>query len=216
MSLAQAAPITLYDWAFNVNGMTYEAALGDTLPGNFNDDNFNWDSGIGTLFVTFSPSSAGDYKILGFFDHEIVEGTNTFFNEYAFTTTSPQTGQTWEADESGFLGDIYYNLLDSQLDNTNGVPKGFPDDVAMAMGWDFHLASDEYAIISFILDETEPESGFYLTHADQASSDAIFFSSSLTTITTNPVPEPGTLILFGIGLIAISKFSVSNKKRKYL
>ena len=102
------------------------------------------------------------------------------------------------------------------MDNSNGVPQGFSDDVAMAMGWDFHLASDEYAVISFILDETEPGSGFYLTHADQDSSEVIFFSSTLTTITTNPVPEPGTLILFGIGLIAISKFSVSNEKRNYL
>lgn len=93
ISLAYAAPITLYDWAFNVNGMTYEAALGDTLPGDFNDDNFNWDSGIGTLFVTFSPSSSGDYSILGFFDHEIVEDTNLFLTNMLLPQAARSQGK---------------------------------------------------------------------------------------------------------------------------
>ena len=210
-SVVRAAPITLYDWAFNVNGTTYEAWIGDVLPEYFNDDNFNWDKGTGTLIITCSPGTAGDYTILGFFDHEIVEGANTFFNEYAFTVGNTKEGQTWEADEPAFIGDIYFNVLDGQLDNTNSVPCNLPDDVSMAMGWDFSLAANEFAVIAFQLSETEPDSEFYLSHADQDSNDVVFFSSTLTTCKTNPVPEPGTLILLGTGLIAILMFSAPKK-----
>jgi hypothetical protein len=63
------------------------------------------------------------------------------------------------------------------------------------------------------LDETIPDAGFYLTHADQDGSEAIFFSSTLTTIPTTLVPESGTLLLFGIGLIAAFIFSTSTGKR---
>jgi hypothetical protein len=215
ISSTRAEPIALYDWAFNVNGTTYEAAFGDILPESFDDSNFNWTSGLGTLAFTFNPGSEGDYSILGFFDHEIVEGTNTFFNEYAFTTGNPWAGQTWEVDEPVFVGDIYFNLLNGELDNTNAVPENSADDVSMAIGWKFHLSADEVATIDFVLDEIMPDAGFYLTHADKDSGDAIFLSSTLTTIpASHPAPEPGTLILIGIGLIAAFIFSTSNGKRK--
>lgn len=117
---------------------------------------------------------------------------------------TPEGGQTWEIDEPGYYplyGDIYDNLLAGTLDNQVFDGADIADDVAMAMGWDFTLASDlEFAIVDFILSETAPTSGFYLVQHDPDSQYDLFFSSSLD---IGAVPEPGTLLLLGSGFAGL-------------
>lgn len=210
---AAATDVNLFETAFNLNGVEVPLyAWGDSipvtvpaLPAGFAMDvsAFDFDTGLGTVSVRFSPAAAGDhYYIAGFFDHEIDEDINTYFNETGSAMGTPEAGQSWEIDEPGWVfGDIYDNLLAGTLDNQVFDGDDIADDVAMAMGWDFTLASDlEFAIVDFILSETAPTSGFYLVQHDPDSQYDLFFSSSLD---IGAVPEPGTLLLLGSGFAGL-------------
>ena len=206
-SSGSAAIIELFDWAFNIDGTPYESSMGDPLPAGLDDSLFDWDTGLGTLTLTFTPGAAGDYYVIAFFDHQIDEATNTFFNEYGAANNPPSSaGQSWEIDEPGFLfGDIYDNLLAGTLDNTNAIPAGSEDDVSMAIGWDFSLSAKEFAVVDFLLSDTPPPSGFHLSHTDHPESNdgtgaSIYFSSYLN---TQSIPEPGTVLLLGLGMLSL-------------
>jgi hypothetical protein len=205
---AMALTIDLFDWAFNVNGTTYESLAGTNdpsiLPSAFNDSGFDWVTGLGTLTVDFSAPGPGTYSFLSFFDHEIDEPDNTFFNEYGDVSVGvPVAGQSWEIDEPGYVfGDIYTNFLAGSLDNSNGVPANLPDDVSMAMGWAFALGDGESALITLALSDVAP-AGFHLRHTDPDSDASIYFSSSLDISGPHPVPEPGTLLLMAVAMVTL-------------
>jgi len=190
VSSALAGPV-LFDYGFNIDGVIYRP--GDTVPG-LDDSGFDWGTGLGTLILTFMPSP-GTYDILAFFDHEIDEPINTFFNELGSTSGSPAGGQTWEIDEPGYVfGDIWLNFLAGALDNSIGTPD--PEDVSMAMGWNVTVGPGEWAVLTYMIGITPP-AGFYLKHRDPDSDIDLYFSS---TAVTGIIPEPGTVLLLTTGL----------------
>jgi len=193
-SVPAFADVTLYDWAVNIDGSMWEDSAGDSMPGNTSA--FDDITGLGIITVTVS--GTGNHFVGLFVDHEIDELANGFSNETGATSGSPAAGQSWEIDEPGwFNGDIYGNLGAGDLDNGIGTSiygnTTFPDDVSMAMGWDFDVA-DVPAVITFNLSDTAPLSGFYLIQNDPDSSASIYFSSTLVAI-----PAPGALMLGAIG-----------------
>jgi len=207
---ASATNYTLFEWALNVNGTLYgNYEDGSSLADVFDVSLFNEGTNLGTLYFEFSPGVAGTYSILGFFDYEIDEALNTFFNEAGNVAGVASIGQSWEVDEPGYIfGDIYDNFALGSLDNTNAVPEdGFPntEDVSVAFGWDFNLAADETATVGFTVSETAPTDGLFLIQHDPDSDATLYFSSTLEVEGGGEpeVPIPAAGILFGSGLMAL-------------
>lgn len=198
--------ILLNDWVFNIDGSILEYFSSDPLPttGTLND-------GLGTLSLEIT--GAGAHNIIGFFDFEVDQNSNTFYNEYGLVTGSPAAGQSWEIDEPGWIfGDIVEpNVYDGLLDNTNAVPIGSESDVSFAIGWNFSLLPDDVAVINYTFTDLLPTAEFFLTQGDPNSGSEFYFCSGLSIQTSggppgptpSPVPEPGTAILLLTGVLLL-------------
>ena len=199
---AGAATVSLFDWAFNIDGTL--TAFPDPVPPSVNAAGFDFTTGLGTLAITVN--GAGVHRAGTFVDHDIDVGVNSFFNEFGAVSGTPSAGLSWEIDEPGFVfGDIFTNFSAGALDNTNGVPAGSPDDVSMALLWDFILAAGESATVTFSVSETAPASGFFLSQTDPDSAATIYMSTSLS-ITGQPSPgvsAPSSLVLVVAGLTGV-------------
>jgi hypothetical protein len=207
VSTASAASLDLDSWAFYVDGSTYQSQLGDVLPGSFSTGGFNFATGLGIINVTIT--GAGSHAVDSFFDIEIDQFVNGSGNEAGLVSGGPAAGQSWEIDEPGYVfGDIYANALTNALDNTNAVPLTNPDDVAMAQGWNFALAANQYAVVSFQLSDVIPQGGFFLTQLDPDSQAAVYFRSTLSIRETGPnvIPEPMTMVGCLLGLGAVTRY----------
>jgi hypothetical protein len=211
-SPANAALITLVEFGLNVDGDT-------TSPAGVDASGFNAATGFGSLAVTLT--GAGPHNVLAYFDFEMDEFINTWFNEEATTGGALGAGQSYEIDEPGFVfGDIFDNFNDNTLDNTNALA-GTPEDVSMALGYNFTLAALETAAVQFFVATTNGAAGaFFIRHFDPDSilapssegPDELFFWSTLSitggVIEPPPppptgVPEPSTLALLAAGLLSL-------------
>jgi hypothetical protein len=74
----------------------------------------------------------------------------------------------------------------------------------MALGWTFNLGNPlDLAVITMVLSDTAPVSGFYLIQTDPDSGADIYFSSRLE---VSAVPVPGAVYLMGSGLALLLGF----------
>lgn len=211
VSTTANAAIAIIDYGFNIDGVESVPTLGDPVPVVVDISGFG-DLTDGLGLITIGITGTGSHNVDAFFDHEIDEATNTFFNESGASNGVAAAGQSWEIDEPGFVdGDIFLNFRDSLLDNGIGISvfgdTAFPDDVSMAMGWDFTLALGEEALITFALVTTAP-AGFYLEHSDPTGG-SIFLSSTLeiTGPSLPPIPVPAAIWLFASGILGLVGFS---------
>jgi hypothetical protein len=147
-------------------------------------------------------------SVLSYLDAEIDEPLNSFFNEFVTTSGSLAAGQSFEADEPGFLfGDILDNVLAGSLDGTNAVDAANPEDAAMALAFLLpDLADGDIALIRVMISEDGDRLGsFALQQADvdPRSSDVITYSAALEIRPGEPagpaIPEPRAALLFGAG-----------------
>lgn len=166
-------------------------------------------SGLGSIVMSFG--SPGQHQGIVFVDHELSEAINGFFNELGSVHGVAPAGVSWEIDEPGFSanpGDIYDHTLLGLLDNSVG--KSDPDDVSMAIGWNFTLQPGETGSLSFFLG-TEQPSGFHLRHLDPDSGESVFFSAALRIVPPlNSVPDDGG----GTSLVAIAALALFARWRQ--
>ena len=176
-------------------------------------------SNLGSYGWTFTNSSSAVWKgvsFLAFLDADVDRTVNTFLNEIgecvdlSLPSGAPSgaiAATSWEIDEPGYLfGDIYANLYDGMLDNTNAVGRGMPDDVSMALGFYLgDLAPGETADITLF---TSLSNIGGLRHEDPASGYAFYYNGYATVTGRDidppqpvPVPEPSTIVLMTLGLL---------------
>jgi hypothetical protein len=202
---SKAQSVTLFEWGINRDSVIYTTA--DPLPGFVNFGGFDFTTGLGTISASITGSGSHHFSL--FVDHEIDEIINTYFNEYGENINTPQAlaKQSWEIDEPGFVfGDIYDNFVAGSLDNLNAIPAGMPDDVSMALGWDFTLGAGQTAAITMNISESPPPAGFYLVQTDPDSSYSIYFSSQFRASGGGEhIPDEGsTLALLGFTMMGLA------------
>lgn len=225
--------VSLASWGLNINGNTVSAV--NALPGNviFSDDFFA--TGTGTISISFESNTPANYSVAMFFDHEIIQEDNTFFNEYGVIEGIPVDPRLqYEVDEPGYgngdyTGDIFDNFsnisaygLDNQLfydwysdTYLSDFKNSISDDVSMAMGWNFSLNGNETAVLEYTVSTIAPTTGFYLAQLDRASPETGIYLQSQLNVTPVGVPEPNVMSLFGIGVISLCFLSRNtiNKRR---
>lgn len=168
-------------------------------------------SSYGDLTWQFTNNTAGtlsDVSIFGFVDAEIVETFNTFFNEYGsyVSVTGAGSGDinpdSWEIDEPGFVfGDIYNNLMNGALDNTNAVPMGLEDDVSIALGFDLgYILVGQTWSMTLSISETDI-GGLY--HGDAAGAAGAYINGTASIVPVSSVPEPSPVVMLLLGMLGI-------------
>lgn len=209
--------LTLYDWAFNINGTTYAYrdidgnGTGTTFSvvPDLDSNSFDVLDNLGTFSWSYTASSSVEpITFIAWFDYEIDEsGNGGFTNEYGAVHGFPATEQSYEIDEPGFLGGDIRSRKDSSgtviegnvekgvLDGDNAVPYDYPDDVSMALGWKFILEKGDRADLSIFLTDTltlGSEPSFYLAQfdKDENTTDKVYFYGTLDIQGGSPTPAP--------------------------
>jgi hypothetical protein len=162
--------------------------------------------------LTFS--GEGNHSIKSFFDIEMSQDVNTYFNEIATISGTPDSRLTWEVDEPGYLfGNIYDNFAGGSFDNSIFDGADIADDVSVGLGWDFTLTAGQTATLTYNIGDLIPAGGFFISHIDPESGENAYFTSNLT-ISGGPVgvPEPATAGFVLFGSLLLSLFAAKRRK----
>jgi len=189
VSMASASPV-LYDSYIDVNGSLNQAADWYMAPAVGGDitavsgftmfepggDPYGYKvpNALGSVTITFAPAAIGNYSISAFFDVEIDEWENTYFNE---------SGGAVGAGPGSIINDA--------------------GDIAFLVNYDFSLATEEFAIATFLISDAMPAASPYLWQKDDNTGETIYLTSSVD-IRGSQVPIPSTMILLGLGLLGLA------------
>lgn len=203
-SSAVAGPVELFEYAFNVNG-SFAHDSTPSVPGTtINTAGFDFATGLGSITINYNPGSTGNKFLIIWLNLDSDSANNTFFNEYGSVNGAPPAGLSWEIDEPGYLfGDIFDNVQNNTLDGINGVPSNAPDDVSVAIGWNFNLTAGQSAVMTLNVGTSRPGGGFFIQQTDPDTPVDVYFSSGLKINGGGQppvIPEPSTMALLGGGL----------------
>ena len=165
------------------------------------------------LTYAFSNSTSltlfSNLSFLVLLDAEIDEVSNTFFDEYATVAGTPGADywdvKQWQIDEPGFqTGTLLRNLLMGSLSNSNAIPSGAANDVAMALGFSRSLLwpGDTLRVQVMISEAGDSLRPFTLAQHDSADATTVISLSGqanpgvlsgivFNDLNTNGVPDPG-------------------------
>jgi hypothetical protein len=170
---------------FDLNGPQIGTAAQlsrDPLPAGLT---YTFSSAVGSnatdliLTYLFSNSTSGvvysNLTFFAFLDAELEEATNTFFNEFGSVSGSAgfdiSDPSQWQIDEPGFQsGLLLRNLFSGGLNNSNSIPPGALNDVAMSLGFTRNLLwpGDTLRVQVLISQANHALGTFSLVQRDQA------------------------------------------------
>jgi hypothetical protein len=207
-AFASAAGWTLGDWSANIDGATYNPPA---LPGSAGSL-FDFNAGLGSLVFDFNTSVS---HIVGVYLYEYYDsGFGDVSDAYASAFGTVPSGLMsyqlgWPGVPDGSGNTVYDNFAANSLDATNtvGTYLGPPTaccSVAMAEIYSFTLDPNYTGQVTFTTTVDKPTSGFYLQLTDNDSGNNMYLTESyVATPTGTQVPEPGFMLLLGLGISAI-------------
>jgi RHS repeat-associated protein len=219
----QAAVINLADQqAFVHDGTGLIESLDVSSPEYFSTLDGDGFGELGWEYVNTGRETIAGLAFTVFLDADLDPDDSVWFFEYAaFYGAIPAAGapvgavafSTWEVDEPGFIfGDILLNAsnaLGASLDNTNAVASDLPDDVSIAFTFVLgDLAPNETAraTIQILRAASDAAIGHFDTETGAEAYYNGFATVTRDTGEPAPIPEPSTVVLLGVALVALAVF----------
>lgn len=177
-----------------------------------------------SLFYTFSNETSvtlTGLRFLFFIDAQINSFVSTT-DEYGTVLGVIGNGaadadpDAWEIDERGFInGNLFNNLRNGILDNANAIPSSSPQDVALALSFELGALAPlmSKTVTILVSDNGSSLGNFALKHHDLTElGDVLTISGQSSVLTGTAVPEPMTLLTFGMGMATLAGYSVHNRR----